>query len=336
MRVIVDAMGGDKAPLEILKGAVAASREYDGEIILVGKEDVILSLAEQYKLDLSRFEIKNADSEITMEDDPLTVIGTKKDSSMMIGLNLLKEGYGDVFVSAGNTGALFAGATFVVKRAKGVKRAAIGTLLPAEVPFLLLDAGANISVADEHLVEFAVMGSAYMKKMFGLASPMVGLLNNGTEDSKGTRLQIDANKRLKQCKEINFVGNVEGSDALFGKCNVLVADGFTGNIYLKAMEGIGKFMLKSTKQVFMQGMLSRLAALMIKKPLMSMKRKFEPSTYGGSPLLGISKPVIKAHGSSDANAVKNAILEAVRYAQSGVTEDISAASQSYELQKNSI
>lgn len=333
MQIILDVMGGDNAPLELLKGAVEASKECKSKIILVGDKAQISALAKQNGLDLCRFEIVNSSSVITMEDDPLTAIRSKSDSSMVIGLNLLKEGKGDAFVSAGNTGALFAGATFIVKRANGVKRAAIGTLLPAEVPFLLLDAGANITVSDEHLEQFAVMGSAYMKKMFALEAPKVGLLNNGAEETKGTQLRLDAYKRLSELKSINFVGNIEGSNALFGKCNVLVTDGFTGNIYLKAMEGIGKLILKSVKKVFMKNLLTKLSALMIKKPFGELRTTFDPSTYGGSPILGISKPVIKAHGSSKSNAIKNAILEAERYAESGVIEEISLASQKYENEK---
>lgn len=327
MRIIVDAMGGDNAPLEIIKGASDALKECGDSIILVGRKEEITRLVKENGCNSERIEIINADSVITMEDDPLTAIQTKKDSSMVVGLNLLKEGKGEAFVSAGNTGALFAGATFIIKRAKGVKRAAIGTVIPAEVPLLLLDAGANITVNDGHLEQFAVMGSAYVRKMFGISFPKVGLLNNGAEDSKGTQLQIDSNRRLRQCKAVNFVGNIEGSDALFGGCNVLVTDGFTGNIYLKAMEGIGKLMLKSVKRVFMRNCLTKISLLLVKKPFYEMKTEFDPSTYGGSPILGISMPVVKAHGSSKANAIKNAILAARRYAESGVAEEISLAVQ---------
>ncbi|MBQ9112387.1 MAG: phosphate acyltransferase PlsX [Clostridia bacterium] len=333
MRIIIDAMGGDKAPYEILLGVRDAICSCDAEFTLVGNSGDIRRIAVDTGLDTDRCVIVDTPSVITMDDDPITAFKRKRDSSMMVGLGLLADGKGDAFVSAGNTGALFTGATFIVKRAHGVSRAAIGTVLPSTEPCLLMDAGANITVSAEYLEQFAVMGSAYMRKMYGIQAPTVGLLNNGTEDGKGTPLQVEANSRLKACSAIKYVGNVEGSAALFGACNVLVTDGFTGNIFLKTVEGTGKRLLRSLKSVYGKNIFTRLSALMIRKQLAKMKKSFDPSEHGGSPILGISKPVIKAHGSSDAKAIKNAVLEAIRYAQSNVTGDISEAVEDISVSK---
>lgn len=329
MRVIVDVMGGDNAPLEMVKGAVQASQEYNASFILVGDKTQIDRIAEENGFDLRRFDIVHTDEVITMEDDPLSVMRTKKNSSMSIGLHLLANGEGDAFVSTGNTGALFTGATLIVRKVRGIQRAGIGTTLPTAEPCLLLDTGANISVTDEYLEQFAVMGSAYMKKMYGLASPSVGLLNNGTEDCKGTPLQIAANERLKKCPTIRYVGNVEGNAVPFGACNVVVTDGFTGNIFIKTMEGVGKFLLKSLKEMFMANGLTKLSALMMRRNVADMKKRFDPAEHGGSPFLGICKPVVKAHGSSDARAFKNAIREAIQYAESGVIYDIAEEAERF-------
>ncbi len=329
MRIIIDAMGGDNAPLEIIRGTVDAARECRAELTLVGNKELILKTAEENGLDISCFDTVHSESVITMEDDPIIAIQRKKDSSMAMGLRLLASGEGDAFVSAGNTGALFSGASIIAKKAKGVGRAAIGTVLPGTVPCLLLDAGANVSVTEEYLEQFAVMGSAYMRKMYGIDSPKVGLLNNGTEDCKGTALQIAANRCLRENSYINYVGNVEGSAALFGTCDVLICDGYTGNIFLKAIEGMGKRILSSLRDVYSKNIISKLSYLIVKKPFGKMKKAFDPKEHGGSPILGLSKPVIKAHGSSDAKAFKNAIFQAVRFTESGAIGDIAAAAEKF-------
>ena len=322
MRVIVDVMGGDNAPLEMVKGAVQASLERNASYILVGDREQIEAIAAQEGYDLGRFDIVHAPEVITMEDDPLCVVRAKKESSMSVGLHLLADGKGDVFVSTGNTGALFTGATLIVRRVRGIQRAAIGSVLPAAEPCILLDTGANVTVTEEYLEQFAVMGSAYMQKVFGIESPTVGLLNNGTEEQKGTPLHIAANQRLRACESIHYIGNVEGNAVPFGACNVVVTDGFTGNVFVKTMEGVGKYIMKAVKGVFMQNGISKLSALLIRKSLNGMKKTFDPSEYGGSPFLGISKPVVKAHGSSDAHAFQSAIRVAIDYAESGVIYDI--------------
>lgn len=317
MRVIIDAMGGDHAPDEIVKGACSAAGKYNADITLVGKEDEILRCAERYGIDISDFEIIHTDETISMEDAPLTAVHKKKNSSMMVALKLLAEGHGDVLVSAGNTGALFSGASIIVRRAAGIKRAAIGTLLPGVKPCLLLDAGANVTVTEEYLEQFAVIGTSYMRKLYGIERPEVGLLNNGTEECKGTPLLIETLKRLKSNDGINFIGNVEATAVMAGVCDVVVCDGFTGNIFLKATEGIGKQILTLMSGVYTENIISKLSYLLIRKKMSKLKKRLDPAEYGGSPILGISKPVIKAHGSSNAVAFENAVFQGIQYAQAG-------------------
>ncbi len=333
MRVIVDVMGGDNAPLELVKGAVAASKRINASFILVGDAEQIERIAESEKFDLSRFDIVHTPTVITMEDDPLSVVRAKKDSSMSVGLRMLAEGQGDAFVSTGNTGALFTGATLIVRKIRGVQRAAIGAVLPVGSPCILLDCGANVTVTEEYMEQFAVMGSAYVRKMFRIEAPTVGLLNNGTEEHKGTSLHVETNKRLKNCTSIHYIGNVEGNAVPFGKCNVVVTDGFTGNVFLKTMEGTAKMLLKALKGSFLKNGLTKLSALLMKGAIGEMKQRFDPSEYGGSPFLGISKPVVKAHGSSDAKAFCNAIRAAVEYAESGVIYDIAEEAERFVAMK---
>lgn len=327
MRIIIDVMGGDKAPFEILKGVLGAVSECNAEFTLVGDLDETCRIAKEIGLNLEKMELVGTSSVITMNDDPIKSFKHKKDSSMMVGLQMLADGKGDAFVSAGNTGALFTGATFIVKRTAGINRAAIGTVIPAEKPFLLLDAGANISVTPEYLEQFAIMGSAYMKKMYHIAEPAVGLLNNGTEELKGTQLQVETNTLLHECTAIRYIGNVEGNEAMFGACDVLVTDGFTGNVFLKAAEGSFRLVLKTLKREYCKNPINKFSAVLFHKSLEGMKHDFDPSKYGGAPILGISKPVIKAHGSSDAKAIKNAILQAIKYAESGVSDEIVKVAQ---------
>lgn len=329
MRVIVDVMSGDNAPLELLKGVILAWGELDASFVLVGNRPVLEALAAEHELDLSPFDIVHTEEVITMEDAPLSVVRAKKDSSMAMGLRLLANGDGDAFVSAGNTGALFTGATLIVRKVRGVQRAAIGSVLPAPVPCLLLDTGANVTVTEEYLEQFAVMGSAYVKKVFRIDSPAVALLNNGTEEGKGTPLHVEAYRRLSACPSIRFVGNVEGNAVPFGVCNVVVTDGFTGNIFVKTMEGMGKLMLGLVKQMFTKSGVSKLSALMVKKSLRDIKKSYDPAEYGGSPFLGISKPVVKAHGSADAKSFKSAIRNAVSYARSGVIFEIAEEAERF-------
>lgn len=316
MKIIVDVMGGDNAPDEMVKGAYQASLEYNASYILVGNREEIERVAKENRLDLRRFDVVHTETVITMEDDPLSVVRGKSDSSMATGLKLLSEGKGDAFVSCGNTGALFTGATLIVRKIKGILRAGIGTVIPFANPVLLLDTGANVTVTEENLEQFGMMGSSYMRKVYGLGSPRVGLLNNGTESCKGTELQKAAYVRMEKNPDLNFVGNIEGSAAPMGTCDVLVTDGFTGNIFLKTLEGFGKFLLGKLKTIFYSSATTKLAALTMKKQLSGMKKSLDPSEAGGAPILGISRPVVKAHGSSDAKAFKNAIRQVIEYAES--------------------
>lgn len=336
MRIIVDVMGGDKAPEETVKGVIQATRELNASYIMVGNRFEIERIAKENDFDIRRIDIVHTESVLTMEDDPLCVVRAKQDSSMAVGLRLLAQGQGDAFVSTGNTGALFTGATLIVRKAKGVSRAGIGTVLPLQNPVLLLDTGANISVTEENLEQFAEMGSAYMRKMYGIEHPRVGLLNNGAESHKGTALQQSAYKVLGENQNINFVGNIEASILPFDVCDVIVTDGFTGNILLKCTEGLGKLLLGKLKEVLYSTPVTKVAALSMKKQLGAMKKDFDASEHGGAPILGISKPVIKAHGSSDAKAFKNAIRQAIAYANSGVIYEVADAAAAYAERKKSL
>ncbi len=336
MKIIIDAMGGDNAPGEIVRGAALAVKELKASVILVGNESIIrreLGACGDQNLIGAGLELVHADEVITMEDDPFDVVRKKKKSSMAVGLRMLADGKGDAFVGAGNTGALFTGATMIVRACKGIRRAAIATVIPFERPMLLLDSGANIVVTAEYMEQFAFMGAIYMEKICGVKNPAVGLLNNGTEAHKGTPVYVETHELLAGSPSLNFVGNVEGKDLPKGKCDVLVADGFTGNVTLKLVEGMGAFMMKKIKSLFLSNIATKMTALFMKKQFMQLKKDFDASEYGGSPFLGISKPVIKAHGSSDALAIKNAVRQAVAYIDTGVTEEIARRAEKYVKRK---
>lgn len=320
MKIIIDCMGGDNAPVEMLKGVAQATRELGGEYLLVGHEETLKKCATELGISLDTYEILHADEVVTMEDDAMATMREKKNSSMSLALRALAEGRGDAMVSCGNTGALFSGATLIVKRAKGVHRAAIASLLPFQPPLLLLDAGANVTIRPDFLPQFAIMGSAYMKALYGTQNPRVGLLNNGTEEHKGTPIQTEAYGLLSTTQNINFVGNVEANRLPFDVCDVVVTDGFTGNITLKSFEGMGKLFMKRMKNIFMSSLLSKIGALTIRKHIGQLKHDFDVKEHGGSPILGLRKLVIKAHGSSDARAFKNAIRQAMTLAGSGAIE----------------
>ncbi len=323
MRIIADVMGSDKGARELVKGACDALREYKNiELTLVGDSAEIRAALAENKVSESEVEIVHTDVVIGMCDDPLSVNRAKADSSMSTGLRMLKEGKGDAFVSAGNTGALFTGATLIVRKIKGVNRPAIAAVLPMTPPVLLLDSGANIVVTPQYLLQFAVMGSEYMKKLYGVERPRVGLLNNGAEETKGTELQLETYKLFSESQEINFVGNIEGNRLPQNACDVLVTDGFTGNILLKTMEGMGKLMKSMLTDLFKKNIGTMISYLFVKKNLASVKKNFDSSEHGGAPILGVSKPVIKAHGSSNAKAYKNAIRQAAAYAETGMIEEL--------------
>ncbi len=335
MRIILDIMSGDKAPLETLMGAVGAgvaARDYEEEInfTLVGDENIIKKLAKDNNLDISGFEIRHTDVVLTMEDDPMAVMKEKKDSSLAIGLQMLANGEGDAFVSCGNTGALFCGSSLIVKRVKGVQRAAIGAILPLAKPLMLMDSGASVKVNEDYLHMFAIMGSAYMRAMYGIDEPKVALVNNGAEEHKGSTLYKEAHQLLKQAP-INFVGNMEGRDVMSGAADVVVCDGFTGNVMLKVIEGVSSTLLKNVKGAMMSSLKTKIGALLAKDAFKALKKKMDYSEHGGALLLGTKYPVIKGHGSSDAKAVFSAIRQAVKIVEADVVCKIAADIEKMEM-----
>ncbi|MBQ9530571.1 MAG: phosphate acyltransferase PlsX [Eubacterium sp.] len=323
MKIIVDAMGGDNAPLEIIKGAMLAVDEFDiDEIIFTGDEKKIIACAKENNITLENSRIVNCTDEIAMCDDPTSVLREKPDSSMAVGFRLLSDGEGDAFVSAGNTGAITVGATLITKRIKGVKRPAIASIMPsAEKPFLLMDCGANAECRAEFLYQFGLMGSVYMKNIMKYEDPTVALANNGSEETKGNALVKEAYELMKSAP-YNFIGNIEGRQIPFGDADVVVADGFTGNLILKTYEGAAKVLMNSVKKAFYKNTLSKLSYLGVKSGFDEMKTQFDYKEYGGAVMLGVKKPVIKAHGSADARTFKNAIKQAVWFLQTDLIEKI--------------
>ncbi len=328
MNIIIDAMGGDNAPSEIVKGAALATQKYQSDLVLVGDKAKIEAILKNETCNRSKIEIVHTDVEVTMEDDPLTVVRGKKESSMGTGLHLMKDS-GDAFISAGNTGALHVGSSLIIRNLKGVQRAGIATIIPFSRPILMMDSGANVNVTADYLVQWAMMGSIYMKNVFGIEVPEVGLLNNGSEEHKGTQIQIDAYAKLKLEKDVKFIGNVEGKELPQNKCDVLVTDGFTGNVTLKLIEGMAKFMFSQLKTMYTKNMATKMSYLVMKDELRGLKNSFDASEYGGAPLLGLQKPVIKAHGSSDARAILNAVRQAEAFVSTGVIEKIGVSMAEY-------
>ena len=329
MKIIVDAFGGDNAPLEIVKGSAMAVAEYGVDIVLTGDEAIIRKTAEDNGISLERMEIVHAPQVMDMNAEPTEILKSYKDSSMAVGLKLLSEGKGDAFVSAGSTGAFVVGASLIVKRIKGIKRAALAPVIPTvEGRYMLIDCGANAECRPEMLVQFGLMGSAYMNKIMDVESPRVALINNGVEEHKGAPLQQQAYQQLKE-SPLHFVGNMEARQLPQGGCDVAVCDGFTGNIILKLYEGMAKSVFGKIKNIFKQSFKGKLAASLIKPELKELKKSMDYSEHGGAPLMGISKPVFKAHGSSDAKTFKNAIRLAGEYVKRNVVELISKSLEEY-------
>jgi len=326
MRIIVDGMGGDNAPAEIVKGCVEASKEISDEIWIVGREEEILKELKKYKFDQSRFKIINAEEVIDNCDAPVKAVRTKKNSSMVVGLNLLKSGSGDLFISGGNTGALMAGGLFILGRIPGIDRPAITSPYPimGKGMSLLVDAGANAECKPNNLLEFGIMGSLYMEKVFGIERPAVGLVNIGAEEAKGTTVVKAAHQMLKK-SNLNFVGNVEAREVPYGVCDVIVCDGFVGNTILKLTEGFALNILQFVKKKFTEGLKSKVGAMLLLDKIKDLKGEFDYSNYGGAPILGVKGAVIKIHGSSNATAVKNGILKAIPYAKRNVVQMIEEA-----------
>ena len=325
MKIIVDAMGGDNAPQAIVQGALDAHKQHGVDILLVGRAADVLRAVEACgeKTLPAGVELKDASEVVEISDDPATAFKMKKDSSLTVGLNLLKAGEGDAFVSAGSTGA-----TLLVKRIRGIRRAAMGPVIPVlGGKAVLCDCGANAECTPEYLLQFAYLGNYYAKRVLGVEKPRVALLNIGAEEEKGDALRHETYALLQAASEegrLHFTGNIEASDVMMGGADVVVADGFSGNVMLKSLEGTGKFLLKELKKMFLSSTKTKLAAAMVKSDMADMKKLLDPSEIGGTPFLGISKPVIKAHGSSDARAICNAVLRAKEYAESGFIADIEA------------
>ena len=330
MKIIVDAMGGDNAPLEIVKGALQGRARWGVDIVLTGDAAQILRALEECgeKPVPQGVEIANAPQTVEMCDDPATVFRHKKDTSMGVGLTMLRDGKADALVSAGSTGALLTGATLITKRVRGIRRAAMAPVIPTTTGrAVLIDCGANAECTPEYLVQFAYLGNFYAKRVLGIGTPRVGLLNIGAEDSKGTDLQKQTLVRLREADaagHLHFIGNIEAKAAIKGGCDVIVTDGFSGNILLKTMEGVGSFAGSALKGMFKKNLLTKLAALAVMPGLRDFKAQLDPNKVGGTAFIGISKPVIKAHGASNAEAIENAVGQAKQFAQSGLVADIEA------------
>ena len=334
MKIIIDAMGGDLAPEAPVLGALQGAKDFGVQITLVGRGEEILQVMKKNGIsDLPEgVEIANADDVVDMHDDPATVLHKRKNSSMVVGLRMLAEGQGDAFISAGSTGALLTGATLLVKRVKGIRRAAMGPAMPNKAggKTVILDCGANAECTPEFLLQFGLVGSLYAKKCLGIENPRVGLLNIGTEDSKGTPLQKEAYALLQEAGSrgvLNFTGNVEARDVPMGAVDVVVCDGFSGNVLLKAIEGTAAFMGSLVSRMFKKNALTKVAALLCSSGIKHLK-------IGGTQFLGIRKPVIKAHGSSDAKAFRNAVGQAMDAARQDFSQELEAGLRILQAKEN--
>lgn len=322
MKIIIDAMGGDYAPQAPVKAAVKAADELGVEIILVGKTDVVEKELSKYAYDNNKISITHADELISNHEEPAKAVRSKKNASVVVAARMLRNGEGDAMLSMGNTGALLASGLLIVGRIKGVLRPALATLLPsAKGPKMLIDAGANTNCKAENLVQFGIMGSIYMKNVLGIENPTVGLMSNGEEEGKGDELTKETFPLLKNAP-VNFIGNIEGRDVMEGTADVITCDGFVGNVILKTVEGMGHVVSQKVKGIFMKGLLTKLGALFVMKGLNEFKQTMDYREYGGAPLLGTKRPVIKGHGSSDAKAVFSAIYQAKKFVETNVIDEI--------------
>lgn len=333
MKILLDAMGGDNAPDANIKGAIKAINQIDAEIILIGKEEVIRNrIKEIYNKNIeeisSRLKIQNATETIEMEDIPTMAIKHKKDSSMVVGFKMLKEGEGDVFISAGNSGALLTGATLLVGRIKGIDRPAMAGILPAyKSRLVLIDSGSNTNCKPINLLQFAQMSTIYIRNTFGVERPRIGLLNIGTEETKGNELVKESYKLLKEKSEelgINFIGNVEGRDAFSGEIDAIVTDGFTGNVFLKTSEGLGKFVKRTLTESLKKNILTKIAALPALPAINKFSKTVDYKCYGGALFLGVKKPVVKAHGSSDERLFECTIKQAEQFVNNKTVDNLIA------------
>lgn len=330
MKIIVDAFGGDNAPLEILKGCAEAVQELDIDILLTGSEAEIRRVAKENNISLNRMEIADTPDIITMEDHAGEILKSKSNSSMAVGLKKLAAGEGDAFLSGGNSGALVVGTTMIVKRIKNIKRVAFAPVLPKRKGFfMLIDCGANVECKPEMLRQFGVMGSIYMSKVMDVKNPRVGLANIGTEEHKGGELQHEAYALLKESK-LNFVGNIEAREVPDDAAEVVVTDGFTGNMLLKMYEGVSTTMMRMIKEIFTKNGKNKLAASLVLKDMAAMKKTMDYNEYGGAPIMGAAKPVFKTHGSAKAKTVKNALRLTKAYVAGNVVDEITASVAAYK------
>lgn len=337
MKILVDGMGGDNAPDAIVEGSIAATKNLSDrdEIIIIGQENLIEKSLASFGYNGNKISIVNSDEVITNDESPTKAVMRKKKSSIVIGMNMIKNGEGDVFISAGSTGALLAGGIFILGRIDGIDRPTLATIYPVigKNPSLLVDTGANTDCKPRNILDFAIMGSIYMEKVMGRKNPTVGLVNNGTEPNKGTKLTKEAYKLLDG-SSLNFIGNVEARDLQDGVCDIITTDGFTGNIIIKLSEGMALMALRELKSRFLSGTISKLGSALLSKQLKSLKTEFDYKEYGGAPILGVKGALLKMHGSSDAKAVEMTILKAIPY----ISEDVvgTIESEMAEIVENNI
>lgn len=323
MNIIVDAFGGDNSPLAVIEGCAMAVEKLGVEVTLAGNEKIIKDTASEHNISLDGIKIIHADSVIDIHEEPTEIVKSRSDCSMAVGLKYLSEGGGDAFVSAGSTGALVVGATFIAKRIKGIKRPALAPIMPSDKGyFMLMDGGANVDCRPEMLLQFALMGSAYMESVMNVKNPKVGLVNVGSEETKGRDIEHEAYIRLSQSDKINFGGNIEAREIPDGDFEVIVTDGFTGNVILKLYEGMGMYFAHTLKGMLKSSLKSKIAGMLILDKVQDFKKKLDYSEVGGAVLMGVSKPVIKAHGSSDAKAFYNAVRQAKQCVDGKVIDKI--------------
>ena len=326
MRILLDGMGGDHAPECVVEGAIAAAGQISDEIVLIGQEELLRQLLNKYGYRGERIRIVHAGETISNDESPVRAVRRKKDSSIVIGMSMVRDGEGDVFISAGSTGALLAGGLFILGRVDGIDRPALATVYPVigHEPSLLVDTGANAECKPKNLLDFGIMGSIYMDKVLGRENPTVGLVNNGSEEHKGTALTKAAHELLDR-SSLNFIGNIEARDLQDAVCDVIVTDGFTGNVIIKLTEGMGLMVLRELKSRFMSSTRSKMGALLLSDQLRAIKSEFDYAEYGGAPILGVKGALLKMHGSSDARAVEQTILKAVPYVNENVVGIIGSA-----------
>ncbi len=320
--VALDAMGGDNGTAAMVQGAVdAVNASSNIDVILVGVEETVKAELSKYQYPTERIRIVNASEVITNDDVPTTAIRRKKDSSIVVGMKLVKEKEADAFISAGSTGAVLAGGIFIVGRIKGVERAPIGTIIPTDKGIsLLVDSGANVDARSSHLIQFAKMGSIYMKYVLGVENPRVSIVNVGVEEEKGNALVKETYPLLKECSDINFTGSIEAREIPHGGADVIVCEGFTGNVILKLYEGTGAALISMVKKGMMSSLRSKIGALLVKPALKQTLKAFDATQYGGAPLLGLNGLVVKTHGNSSAKEVKNTIFQCVTFKEENIIE----------------